>query len=44
MFYTLCMMADFQSGLIFRIFSVFWRVFLQRTTVNDLQKNFDMFF
>ena len=43
MFYTLCMMADFQSDLIFRVFSVFWSVFLQRTTVNDLQKN-DMFF
>ena len=33
--YSLCMMADFQNGLIFRIFSVFWSGFLHRTTVND---------
>ena len=34
--YSLCMMADFQNGLISRIFSGFWRGFLQRTTGNDL--------
>ena len=30
------MMADFQTGNISRIFSVFSRGFLNRTTVNDL--------
>ena len=30
--YRLCMMADFQNGLISRIFSVFWSGFLHRTT------------
>ena len=34
--YSLCMMADFQNGLISRIFSVFWSGFLLRTTLNDL--------
>ena len=34
--YSLCMMADFQNGLIFRICNVFWSGFLHRTTVNDL--------
>ena len=34
--YRLCMMADFQNGLISRIFSVFWSGFLHRTIVNDL--------
>ena len=34
--YSLCMMADFQNGLISRIFSVFSSGFLHRTTVNDL--------
>ena len=34
--YRLCMMADFQNGLISRIFSVFWSSFLHRTIVNDL--------
>ena len=33
---SLCMMADFQNGLISRIFGVFWSGFLHRTTVNDL--------
>ena len=33
---SLCMMADFQNGLISRIFSVFWSGFLPSTTVNDL--------
>ena len=31
--YSLCMMADFQNGLISRIFVVFWNGFLHRTTV-----------
>ena len=34
--YSLCMMADFQNGLISRIFSIFWNGFLHRTTLNDL--------
>ena len=34
--YSLCMMADFQNGLISRIFGVFWSGSLQRTSVNDL--------
>ena len=34
--YSLCMMADFQNGLISRIFSAFSSGFLHRTTVNDL--------
>ena len=34
--YSLCMMADFQTGLISRIFSVFWNGFLHRTTLNDV--------
>ena len=34
--YSLCMMADFQNGLISRIFGVFWSGFLYRTTLNDL--------
>ena len=34
--YSLCMMADFQNGLISRIFSVFWSGFLHRTILNDL--------
>ena len=37
--YSLCMMADFQNGLIShdgRIFGVFWSGFLHRTTLNDL--------
>ena len=34
--YSLCMMADFQNGLISRIFRVFWSGFLRKTTVNDL--------
>ena len=33
---SLCMMGDFENGVISRIFSVFWSGFLQRTTVNDL--------
>ena len=38
--YSLCMMADFQNGLISRIFGVFWSPFLHRTTVNDLYDGF----
>ena len=34
--YSLCMMADFENGLISRIFSVFEALFLHRTTLNDL--------
>ena len=34
--YSLCMMADFQNGLISRIFNVFWSGFLHRTTAIDL--------
>ena len=42
--YSLCMMADFQNGLISRIFSVFWSGFLNRTTLKDFRMDFDMFF
>ena len=34
--YSLCMMTDFQSGLIFPIFGIFYSVFFHRTTLNDL--------
>ena len=34
--YSVCMMADFENGLISRIFSVFSSGFLHRTTINDL--------
>ena len=34
--YSLCMMADFENGLISRIFRVFWNGVLHRTTANDL--------
>ena len=34
--YRLCIISDFQNGLISRIFGVFWRGFLERTTVNYL--------
>ena len=34
--YSLCMMADFQNGLISRMFVAFWSGFLHRTTLNDL--------
>ena len=34
--YSLCMMGDFQNGLISRTFSVFWSGVLHRTTRNDL--------
>ena len=38
--YSLCIMADFQNGLISRIFGVFWSGFLRRTTLNDLWNGF----
>ena len=31
--YSLCMMDDFQDGLISKIFGVFWSGFLHRTTL-----------
>ena len=34
--YSLCMMADFQNDLIYRIFGVFWSGLLQGTTLDDL--------
>ena len=34
--YSLCMMADFQNGLISRIFGVFSSGLLHKTTVNVL--------
>ena len=34
--YRFCIMADFQNGLISRIFRVFSSGFLQTTYVNDL--------
>ena len=34
--YSLCMVADFQNGLISGVFSVFWSGFLHRKTLNDL--------
>ena len=36
MAYSLCVMADFQNGLISGIFGLLLRVSLRRTTVNDL--------
>ena len=34
------MMAEFQNGLISRIFGVFWSGFLHKKTVNDFKKRF----
>ena len=34
--YSLCMMADFENGLISRIFGAFSSCFLHTTNVNDL--------
>ena len=34
--YSLCMMADFQNGLISLLFGVFSRGFLHKTTVDAL--------
>ena len=42
--YSLCMMAYFQNGLISRLFSIFWSVFCNTITLNDLETLFDMFF
>ena len=36
MVYSLCMMADFQNGLISLLFGVFSSGFLHKTTVNAL--------
>ena len=33
--YSLCMVADFENGLISQIFCAFWSGFLHGTTVND---------
>ena len=33
--YSLCMMADFQNGLICRIFGVLWSGFLLSANAND---------
>ena len=38
--YSPCMMADFQNGLISRIFTIFWSGFLHRTTPNDFYNGF----
>ena len=37
------MMADFQNGLISRLFGVFWSVFLYTTTLMICTMDFDMF-
>ena len=42
--YSLCMMADFQNGLISRIFGVFSSGFLHRRTLKDCTMDIDMFF
>ena len=42
--YSLCMKADFQNGLISRIFSVFCSGFLHRETPNELYNGFCHFF
>ena len=34
--YSLCVMADFQNGLISLKLSIFWNGFLHTTTLNDL--------
>ena len=38
--YSLCVMVDFQYGLISQIFGVFINGLLHRTTVNDLYNGF----
>ena len=38
--YSLCMMTDFQNGLISRIFSVFCSGFLHIATPNNLKNGF----
>ena len=42
--YSLCMMADFQNGLISRIFSVFGAVFCTEQLEMICRMDFDMFF
>ena len=42
--YSLCIMADFQNGLISRIFGFFYRGFLHITTVNDFLNTFSHLF
>ena len=42
--YSLCMVADFQNGLISLIFGVFLSGFLHRTTLNDFQNTFSHVF
>ena len=42
--YSLCMTADFQGGLISRIFNDFWSGFLHRTIYMTFGMNFDIFF
>ena len=42
--YSLCMMGDFENGLISRIFSVFWSGFLHKQLEMISRMNFDMFF
>ena len=37
---SVCMMADFENGLISRIFSVFGSGFLHITTINDFYNGF----
>ena len=41
--YSLCMMADFQSALISRIFSVFWSGFCTEQLGMICRMDFDMF-
>ena len=38
--YSLCMMADFQNGLISRIFGVFWSIFCTEQFLNDFYNGF----
>ena len=42
--YGLCMMADFQNGLISRIFNVFWSGFCTQQLQMICRMDFDMFF
>ena len=42
--YSLCMMTDFQNGLISRIFIVFWRSFFTEQLEMICRMDFDMFF
>ena len=37
---SLFVMTDFENGVIFRVFGVFWSGFLHRTTVNNLWSGF----